>query len=233
MDAAIHLDQLILVRHDRVTMSAEIENSFFVPKLERTSLLQVGFEPSQKLNDALHRFLLPAHHRRFVFRTFAGRYVRYSDSDNEGVVYDRETAHTLHRDRRLLGSLAFASIPISSAEVNEANEHSDIEIIFGLNPAGKDREKLLSTFVLGRIGDAKPDAEEDTLIGAHLRISHLSLAKPRREVAKAALMLQHELGMFSGDKQRGAMPSALYVTKPHVTERTGDIRIVNDPVKKI
>jgi hypothetical protein len=129
--------------------------------------------------------------------------------------------------------LAFASIPISSAEVNEANEHSDIEIILGLNPAGKDREKLLSTFVLGRIGDAKPDAEEYTLIGAHLRISHLSLAKPRREVAKAALMLQHELGMFSGDKQRGAMPSALYVTKPHVTERTGDIRIVNDPVKKI
>lgn len=208
-------------------MSAEMENSFLVPKPERTSLLQVGFEPSQKLNDALHRFLLPEQRRRFVFRTFAGRYVTYTDSDNEGAVYDREMAHRLHKDRRALGSLAFASIPISNVEVNELHEHSDVEIILGLNPAEREREKLLSTFVLGGIAVARSGPEDDGLIGARLRISRLSLAQPRREVAKAALMLQHELGMFSGDRQRRTTPSALYATKPHITERTGDIRIVD------
>lgn len=213
-------------------MSTEMETSFLVPKPERTSLLQVGFEPSQKLNDALHRFLLPDHRRRFVFRTFAGRHVGYSDSDNEGVVYDREMAQRLHRDRRILGSLAFASIPISSAEVHELHEHSDIEVILGLDPVAKDREKLLSTFVLGGLAPARSD-EGDVLIGAHLRISRLALAKPRKEVAKAALMLQHELGAFSGDKQRKTMPSALYATKPHITERTADIHAVPDPVKDL
>ncbi|MNY14035.1 hypothetical protein D3C86_1471960 [compost metagenome] len=229
MDAGTCLDRLILVRHDRDTMSAEMENSFLVPKPERTSFLQVGFEPSQKLNDALHRFLLPGHHRRFVFRTFAGRYVKYSDSDNEGAIYDREMAQRLYRDRRALGSLAFASIPISNVEVNEQHEHSDIEIILGLNPAEKDREKLLSTFVLGGIAVASSGPEGNGLVGARLRISHLSLAQPRREVAKAALMLQHELGVFSGDEQRRAAPSALYATKPHITERTGDIHIADRP----
>lgn len=209
-------------------MSAEMENSFLVPKLERTSILQVGFEPGPKLNDALHRFLLPGNeHRRFVFRTLTGRRIPFDQSDNDGIVYDRETASRLHRDRQILASLAFSSIPIANAEVNEAHEQSDIEIILGIKPARKDREKLLGTFVLGG-ADSERQYDEDAPLGVRLRISHLSLAQPRKEVAKAALMLQHDLGMFSRNKLGEPIPSALYLTKPHITERTGDMRIARD-----
>lgn len=204
-------------------MSTEIGNPFLLPSPERTSLLQVGFEPSQKLNDALHRFLIPrVHNRDFSFKTMYGRRVPYSASDNNGIRYDREIAQELHRDRRALSAFQLAPIAIGAAAIEESRE-GDVRIRLELDPSREQRERLVGTFVLRELREKMLSAGEP--LQAYIRFSHYILRAPD-EIAKAAYMLQHDLGMHLKDTRMRQQPSALNVRRPHITERTGDIHCV-------
>lgn len=201
-------------------MSAENGDSFLLSSPERTSLLQVGFEPSPKLNDALHRFLIPrVHNRDFSFKTMYGRRVPYSDSDNDGIRYDREIARELYHDRRAFSAFQLAPIAIAAAAIEESRE-GDVRVRLELDPSREQRERLVGTFVLSELREKMLNAGEP--LHAYIRFSHYIL-QPSDEVAKAAYMLQHDLGMHLRDTRMRYQPSALNVRRPHITERTGDI----------
>lgn len=192
-----------------------------IPKPERTSILQVGFDASPKLNDALHRFLLPEHtQRQFLFRTQLSRRLHYSDSNNDGIRYHPVEAAQLAEDRKRLRSLGALPVAIWRAETGRSPRTGDIQVQLELQPTVAQRQ-LLGGFVLQ---ESMKSPEEVLLI--YTRLSHRVL-RSADEVAKAAFMLEHDLGMHEANRPPLARPSALYVGNPHITERAGDIHIVN------
>lgn len=188
-----------------------------IPKPERTSVLQVGFDASPKLNDALHRFLLPEKQRRqFLFRTKLARHLLYDDSDNDGIRYDREIAAQLAEDRKRLRSIGTLPLAIWRAETGQSPKTGDVQIQLELQPSRIQRQ-LLGGFVLHELARS---SEEPLII--YTRLSHNSL-RSNDEVAQAAYMLEHDVGMHQLNRPASVRPTALYLNNPHITERTGDI----------
>lgn len=197
-----------------------------IPKPERTSILQVGFEASPRLNDALHRFLLPDHaQRQFLFRTQLSRRLQYGDSNNDGIRYHPAEAAQLAEDRKRLRSLGMLPVAIWRAETGRSSRTGDIQVQLELQPTLAQRQ-LLGGFVL-RESMKSPD---ETLL-VYTRLSHRGL-RSDDELAKAAFMLEHDLGMHETDRPALVRPSALYVAKPHITERAGDIHAVGSSSQK-
>lgn len=194
-----------------------------IPKPERSSILQVGFDASPKLNDALHRFLLPGSvQRQFLFRSQLSRRLQYGDSNNDGIRYHPTEAALLAEDRKRLRSLGALPIAIWRAETGRSPHTGDIQVQLELQPTIVQRQ-LLGGFVL-RESMKSPD--EPLLV--YVRLSHRGL-RSDDEVAKAAYMLEHDLGVHEMNRPPLARPSALYVTNPHITERAGDIHVVSGP----
>ena len=219
MDASAYLDQITPLRHTKVKMAVD-PGEILVPKPERSSILQVGFEASPRLNDALHRFLLPDHTRReFIFRTQLSRRLMYSDSNNDGVRYHPAEAAQLAEDKDRLRTLGSLPVGIWRAETGQSSRTGDVQVQLELQPTRLQRQ-LLGGFVLQGLATSP---EEKLLV--YTRLAHHSL-KPLEGVARAAFMLEHDLGMHEADRPPIVRPSALYVANPYITERTGDIHVV-------
>jgi hypothetical protein len=197
-------------------MTAVDSGEILIPKPERMSVLQVGFEPSQRLNDALHRFLLPQHQQaKVLFRTQELRPLPYADSNNDGIRYHPPDASELARDARRFRQLGAQPISIIRAETGQS-KRGDVQVRLELQPTDEQR-RLLGGFVLQRFNDSP---EEPFVV--YTRFARRSL-QSIEEVAKAAYMLEHALGMHTNDRLKVISPSSLYVTHPHITERSGNI----------
>lgn len=219
MAAQESLDGVGSAHHTKSKMTAD-PGDILVPKPERIAVLRVGFEPSEQLNHALHGFLLPEYAERgrtIIFRSEASRSLGYSRSSNDGVSYAPHEAALLSVERRRLRSV---SDPIGIVAAQSAlSERGDLRVRLELQPTLRQR-KLLGGYVLEGLLDEP---------GAPLWVStyfHHTALRSQDELRKRAFMLEHNFAAYRHHRPHSLPPSALYVTKPHITERPGDLRVV-------
>lgn len=220
MDASAHLDQITPLRHTKVKMAVD-PGEILVPKPERSSILQVGFEASPRLNDALHRFLLPDHARReFIFRTQLSRRLMYSDSNNDGIRYHPAEAAQLAEDKKRFRAFGALPIAIAQVEVGQSPRTGDVQVQLELHPTTIQRQQL-GGFVLQEL----MESPEQPLL-AYTRLSRFDI-RSIDGLARAGLLLERDLGIreIEADELPPVEPWALYVANPHVTERTGDMQV--------
>jgi hypothetical protein len=143
----------------------------------------------------------------------------YNDSDNDGIRYHPAEAAQLAEDRDRLRTLGRLPVAIFRSETGQSSRTGDVQVQLELQPTQLQR-RLLGGFVLQELVTSP---EEKLLV--YTRLAHHSL-RPLEGVARAAFMLEHDLGMHETDRPPIVRPSALYVANPYITERTGDIYAV-------
>lgn len=199
------------------------------PKLERMSVLQVGFESTPKLNDALHRFLLPKFsQRKFVFKSFHERFVATDRSDNDGAYHEPDVEQRLTDDNRRLGAFAMTPIPITEV-VYQTSPRGDLRIVVNLEPIQREREELWNTYVLS----LQPHEKRQRLL-AYTAIAAGSLLPRVDGEPHPAMLLRRDLDLPT--KPWSEMypeideadypvenPHALYLTHPHIIRRTENL----------
>lgn len=182
-------------------------------------MLQAGFEPSPHLNDALHRFLLPRYaNRDIILRSTTELRLGYSDSTNDGISYHAADNERLARDKRHMRLLGSQAIAIKSVALG-VSERGDVRLDMKLAPSRYQRQ-LLGGFVLGELLE-----EPDTSLWVYTRF-FASTVRPLYEVKAEARALHGAIKSNYDAQTNTVRPSDLYVAKPRILERSGDIRAV-------
>lgn len=195
--------------HTEATMSVE-PNDYMKRRTEQISLLQVGFEASQKLNDAMHRFLLDKFQQdQTIFRSHDELHLPVRGGSSDGFRYSYEDRRALDRYDRRLRSIGSVSIAIVQARTLVV-EHGDIQVELLLSPSAEQRRRL-GGHVLRHLEDT-PDAP----LAVYARLVHAEL-RQEDELRSAAVALRKAC---TGSPDV-AESDAYYVTRPHILVRTG------------
>lgn len=186
---------------------------FLTPRPKSTSRLEVGFDPSSELNDALHRFLLPENQQRAItLRAERSRTLPYIDSDNNGVRYHHEDARRLSEDALRFRQLGGLAIAINRIETGWSRE-GDVQVRLGLDLTPRLR-KSLGGFVLGGANELMASPPWVFVQFPHSRL---------REQSDVILAARYLNDCVVGRKPKPEVirtpSSPLYVQSPRIIER--------------
>lgn len=185
-------------------MSVE-PNDYMKRRAEQTSLVQVGFEPSRKLNDAMHRFLLDKfQHEHIIFRSYDELDLPVYTGDSDGLHYDvidEKELNEYDKRLRLLGGMPIAILQARTVMVERGNLHVDLQIA----PTREQRRQL------GGVVLRHFDIYSNKPLSVYAKLSR-ETTRSQDDVRNAAVALRK---VFA-NRHEEAESDAYYVTRPHV-----------------
>lgn len=195
------------------------ENDFEHAGVAHTMRIQVGFEPSDKLDAALQRFLLPDERtgRKLLFRSWLSKTLPMIDSTNDGVTYIPMHAARLARDRKNIAQINSQQIQIARLPEYRTLPNGDIEL--GVRVlAHEQQRRMLGGFVLDRWGIDEP-LLVTTCLPHRMLLDEVDRKDAWRKLADDFSVSRSSDASDAYRKIPVPKEKQIYVSKPHLTER--------------